>query len=91
MERVSKPATLGALKASGYRPRGVKEELRENLRRALTRGENPFEGVHGYDRTVLPSLYNAVLAGVSLDGTRFFYTNTLRQRSPRRWASAIAT
>ena len=25
------------------------------------------------------SLYNAVLAGISLDGTRFFYTNTLRQ------------
>lgn len=25
------------------------------------------------------TLYNAVLAGVSLDGTRFFYTNTLRQ------------
>lgn len=25
------------------------------------------------------SLYNAVLAGVSLDGERFFYTNTLRQ------------
>lgn len=24
-------------------------------------------------------LYNALLAGVSLDGTRFFYTNTLRQ------------
>ena len=24
-------------------------------------------------------LYNALLAGVSLDGTRYFYTNTLRQ------------
>ena len=62
MSSVSKPGTLRALKASGYRSRGVKEELRENLRRALTRGENPFEGVHGYDRTVLPSLYNAVLS-----------------------------
>ncbi len=62
MNEVSKPNTLGALKAAGYRSRGVKEELRENLRRALTRGENPFEGVHGYERTVLPSLYNAVLS-----------------------------
>src|SRR5512132_25247 len=62
MDGVTRPATLGALKATGYQPRGVKEELRENLRRALTRGENPFEGVHGYDRTVLPSLYNAVLS-----------------------------
>jgi len=28
------------------------------------------------------TLYNSVLAGVSLDGTRFFYTNTLRQLQP---------
>jgi uncharacterized protein len=37
-------------------------------------------------------LYNAVLAGVSLDGTRFFYTNTLRQLdrlpAPLRWSRA---
>jgi magnesium chelatase subunit I len=57
-----KPATLGALRVSGYRPRGVKEELRENLRRALARGENPFEGIHGYERTVLPALHNAILS-----------------------------
>jgi uncharacterized protein len=28
------------------------------------------------------TLFNSVLAGVSLDGTSFFYTNTLRQLSP---------
>jgi len=28
------------------------------------------------------TLYNSVLAGMSLDGTRFFYTNTLRQIDP---------
>ena len=59
---MNKPQTFGELKASGYRPRGVKEELRENLRRALSQGENPFEGIHGYERTVLPALYNAVLS-----------------------------
>jgi DUF1680 family protein len=36
------------------------------------------------------ALYNAVLAGVSLDGRRFFYTNTLRQLdtmpAPLRWS-----
>jgi DUF1680 family protein len=36
------------------------------------------------------ALYNAVLAGVSLDGKRFFYTNTLRQLdvmpTPLRWS-----
>jgi magnesium chelatase subunit I len=56
------PLTLGDLKASGYRPRGVKDELRENLQRALSRGENPFAGIHGYERTVLPSLSNAILS-----------------------------
>ena len=58
----TKPQTFGELKASGYRPRGVREELRENLRRALSKGENPFAGIHGYERTVLPALYNAVLS-----------------------------
>ncbi len=60
--RVNKPRTFGELKASGYQPRGVKEELRANLRRVLARGENPFAGVHGYDRTVLPALHNAILS-----------------------------
>ena len=36
------------------------------------------------------ALYNAVLAGVSLDGRRFFYANTLRQLdtmpAPLRWS-----
>jgi len=58
----NKPTTLGALKEAGYRPRPVKDELRENLRRALSRGENPFPGIHGYERTVLPALSNAVLS-----------------------------
>lgn len=59
---MSRPSTLGELKASGYRARGVKEELRENLRKVLARGENPFPGIHGYERTVLPALHNAILA-----------------------------
>jgi magnesium chelatase subunit I len=59
---LNRPSTFGELKASGYRPRGVKEELRSNLRRALAAGENPFPGIHGYERTVLPALHNAVLS-----------------------------
>ena len=59
---MKKPQTFGELKASGYQPRGVKEELRENLRHAIAAGENPFAGIHGYERTVLPALYNAVLS-----------------------------
>src|SRR3984893_10626519 len=59
---MSRPQTFGELKASGYKPRGVKEELRGNLRKALARGQNPFEGIHGYERTVLPALHNAILS-----------------------------
>src|SRR5437868_8771354 len=59
---MNKPTTFGELKASGYKPRGVKEELRGNLREALAKGHNPFEGIHGYERTVLPALHNAILS-----------------------------
>jgi len=59
---VNKPKTFGELKQNGYRPRSVRDELRSNLRQALTGGENPFAGIHGYDRTVLPALHNAILS-----------------------------
>ncbi|HYJ80281.1 MAG TPA: sigma 54-interacting transcriptional regulator, partial [Longimicrobiaceae bacterium] len=57
-----RPTTLGALRASGYRPRPVKLELRENLIRKLRAGEAIFPGIVGYDDTVVPGLVNAVLA-----------------------------
>ena len=56
------PPTLGRLKAAGYRPRSVKDELRANLIRKLEAGEELFSGVHGYDDTVIPQLANAILA-----------------------------
>ncbi len=55
--------TLGALREDGYRPRSVKLELRDNLRRKIAAGETLFPGVVGYDRTVVPGIVNAVLAG----------------------------
>lgn len=54
--------TLGALTESGYRPRSVREELRENLIRKLRTGENLFPGIVGYDETVVPMLVNAILS-----------------------------
>ena len=59
---MKKPETLGELRASGYAPCSVKDELRQNLRQALANGENPFPGVFGYDRTVLPAMHNAILS-----------------------------
>jgi magnesium chelatase subunit I len=58
-----RPTTLGALRASGYRPRPVKREIRENLIAKLKAGETVFPGIVGYEDTVVPALANAVLAG----------------------------
>jgi len=56
-------STLGELRASGYRPRSVKEELRGNLVDRLRRDEPLLPGIMGYDDTVLPQIENAILAG----------------------------
>ncbi|HEX6910102.1 MAG TPA: sigma 54-interacting transcriptional regulator [Longimicrobium sp.] len=57
-----RPTTLGALRASGYRPRSVKTEIRENLIARLRSGEPVFPGIVGYEDSVVPALANAVLA-----------------------------
>jgi len=54
--------TLGALRASGYQSRSVKEELRENLIAKMRNKENAFEGVWGYDETVIPDAQRAMLS-----------------------------
>ena len=55
--------TLGELRASGYRSRTVKEELRTNLLGRIRDGQPFLPGILGYDETVLPQLENAILAG----------------------------
>jgi len=55
-------STLGALKASGYQSRTVKDELRANLIAKLRAGEDVFPGILGYDRSVIPQIQNAILA-----------------------------
>jgi len=59
----SLPTTLGALRASGWVSRPVKEEMRRNAVERITKGLPLFEGVLGYEDTVMPQLENAVLAG----------------------------
>ena len=54
-------STLGALRASGYRARSVKDEVRANLIARLRSGETVFPGLLGYDRTVIPQVQNALL------------------------------
>jgi magnesium chelatase subunit I len=60
---MAKPQTVGELRKSGYTPRSVKQELRENLIRKLESGEQLFEGIVGYEETVIPQIENAILSG----------------------------
>jgi len=53
--------TLGELKDAGYRPRPVKDEMRQNLIAALRNGERIFDGIIGYDDSVIPQIQNAIL------------------------------
>jgi magnesium chelatase subunit I len=57
-----KPTTVGELRARGYHPRRVKEEIRANLVRKLRAGETLFPGIVGYEDTVVPQIVNALLA-----------------------------
>ncbi len=57
------PATIGALRESGWHSRTVKEELRANLVARLTAGAPIFPGIVGYEDSVLPAIENAILAG----------------------------
>ena len=55
--------TLGKLKESGYKPLGVKAEMRKNLIRKMLDREPLFPGIHGFEETVIPQVQNALLAG----------------------------
>ena len=60
---MSYPSTLSELRASGWRDRSVKDELRENYVARVRAGEELFAGIIGYEDTVLPTLERAILAG----------------------------
>jgi len=54
--------TLGELKASGYHHKSIKQELRDNLIVKLRKRENPFQGIWGYEETVIPDIERAILS-----------------------------
>ena len=64
--------TLGELKQSGYRSRSIKDELRDNLREKMKSGKPVFDGVHGFENTVIPELERAILSrhNINLLGLR---------------------
>lgn len=58
----TKIKTLGELKKSGYQSKSVKQELRENLIKRIKNKENVFQGIWGYEETVIPDLERAILS-----------------------------
>jgi magnesium chelatase subunit I len=58
--------TLGALKISGYQPKSIKDELRNNLILKIKRKETVFKGIFGFENTVIPDLERAVLSRHSI-------------------------
>jgi magnesium chelatase subunit I len=54
--------TLGELKKSGYVPKGIKDEIRENLIKKMQQKENPFPGILGYEDSVIPDTERALLS-----------------------------
>jgi magnesium chelatase subunit I len=60
--KISNIKTLAELKRSGYISRSIKQELRENLIKQLKNKEAGFEGIIGYEDTVIPDLQTAILS-----------------------------
>jgi len=68
----NKISTLGALKKAGYKTKSIKDELRDNLRERIKKGEKSFKGVWGYENSVIPELERAILSrhNINLLGLR---------------------
>ena len=63
---------LGELKASGYQSKSIKDELRDNLIQHMEAGTTVFQGVHGFENSVIPELERAILSrhNINLLGLR---------------------
>jgi len=64
--------TLGDLKKAGYQSKSIKDELRDNLIEKIKNKSTVFEGIHGYENTVIPELERAILSrhNINLLGLR---------------------
>ena len=59
---IKKIVTLGDLKKSGYKSKSIKDEVRDNLIASIQNKENAFEGILGYENTVIPDVERALLS-----------------------------
>ena len=82
MTSQAKARTLGELKQSGYRVSTVKEEMRRNLIERIRKGRPLFDGIYGYEESVVPQLE---VSGTSWSATR---AASSRSRIASAWGSA---
>lgn len=54
--------TLGELRKSGYASKSVKQEVRDNLINSIKQKQNPFNGILGYEDSVIPDVERALLS-----------------------------
>ena len=59
--------TLGELKKTDYFSRSIQQELAHNLKERLQSGEKTFEGLIGYENTVIPDVERAILSGHNIN------------------------
>src|SRR5690606_7892181 len=78
--------TLGALKATGYQPISVKQEIRTNLIKQIKAGQPVFEGIWGYENTVIPDVERALLSchNINFLGLRGQAKTRMARRSEER-------
>ena len=68
----NKIKSLKDLKSSGYSSLDIKDEMIKNLKINLSSGKPTFEGIHGYEDSVIPDLERAILSkhNINLLGLR---------------------
>jgi magnesium chelatase subunit I len=59
--------SLGALKKTDYQTQKIQEELAKNLRQRLRDGKTTFNGLIGYENTVIPDVERAILSGHNIN------------------------
>lgn len=62
MKDITSIKTFAELKKSGYQSKSIKNELRDNLIQRLKRNEKSFDGIIGFDDTVIPEIQTAILS-----------------------------
>ena len=66
-EEVKHINTLGELKKAGFKSQTIKQGLRRNLISKIQSKENVFEGIWGYEDTVIPDIERAILSGHNIN------------------------